>query len=147
MLESFESLLTKLGLVRYLKYTYIVGEYKIYLYPRWNRTEKLISGSVFFLLPMLVYINFAFGDSVSIFYIYFYFSNYRSTEIGCKSPISLIMTLINIRQLCSCFQKLNTTDALWHWSMLDIYTMRDLHTNLMYGYKIHHKRYRLCSEW
>jgi hypothetical protein len=56
------------------------------------------------------------------------------------------MTLINIRQLFSCFEKLNTTDALWHWSMFDTYTMRDLHTNLMYVYKIQHKHYSLCSE-
>ena len=56
------------------------------------------------------------------------------------------MTLINIRQLFSCFEKLNTTDALWHWSMVDTYTMRDLHTNLMYVYKIQYKHYSLCSE-
>jgi hypothetical protein len=56
------------------------------------------------------------------------------------------MTLINIRQLFSCFGKLNTTDVLWHWSMFDTYTMRDLHTNLMYVYKIQHKHYSLCSE-
>jgi hypothetical protein len=40
------------NVARYLKYTYIVRKYKMYLYSLWNRTENLIRCSFFFLQLM-----------------------------------------------------------------------------------------------